>query len=169
MPGPAYLYLLRHGPALPHGTPGIEDDARPLTGKGRRKVRALAQGLERLAIVPDRILTSPLPRASQTALLVAEALEREDALESAPELDVRATAESVRAWLASRTETRLMLVGHDPWISDLVGLLATGRPCPGLVQLRKGGLACLVRRPGGDDGYGLDLLVRPRLLRLAGE
>ncbi len=57
-----------------------------------------------------------------------------------------------------------MLVGHDPAISELVGLLITGAiVVPPLCQLRKGGLAALSEAPDGH--LQLDWLARPRLLR----
>ena len=67
------LYLLRHGLAVPHGTPGIEDDDRPLTPDGERRVRPIGRGLKRLKVKVVRIATSPLPRALKTAQIVAEA------------------------------------------------------------------------------------------------
>ncbi len=33
------LFILRHGIAVPHGTPGIAEDERPLTEKGERRMR----------------------------------------------------------------------------------------------------------------------------------
>jgi phosphohistidine phosphatase len=161
------LFLLRHGPAVEHGTPGFADDDRPLTPKGRRKVRRVAFGLDRLKLKLDRIVTSPLPRARETAEIVAEQLGAEDILEVSDGLRAGASAESVRDWLRTRGEGRLMLVGHDPWISDLVGLLVVGRSDAGLCAMAKGGVAAL---KGGPDGsFGLDWLARPRLLRKIGE
>ena len=55
------LYLLRHGIAVPHGTPDIPDDERPLTSEGEKGVRKVARGLRRLGFKLDRIVTSPLP------------------------------------------------------------------------------------------------------------
>ena len=36
------LYIVRHAIAVPHGTPGINDDDRPLTEEGIRKMRQAA-------------------------------------------------------------------------------------------------------------------------------
>lgn len=161
------LYLLRHGPAYPHGAPEFAEDERPLTPKGRRKVRRAASGLDVLKLGLERIVSSPLPRARETAEIVAEAVGLGDRVELDEALRADRTAEEVRGWLESRPERRLMIVGHDPWISDLVGLLATGRVAPAFCRLRKGGLAAFVRR--FDGSWGLDWLARPRLLRKIGE
>src|SRR5579864_3782830 len=76
------LYLLRHGIAVPPGTEGYEDDDRPLTSKGERRTRQVAQGLRRLRLKLDRIISSPLPRALRTAELVAETLDIEFLVET---------------------------------------------------------------------------------------
>jgi phosphohistidine phosphatase len=157
------LYLLRHGIAVPHGTPGIADDDRPLTAKGEKRMRQVAHGLRRLKLKLDRIITSPLPRARRTAEIVAEILDASYLLEDCDALRADRDAASIRDWLQARPEPRLMIVGHNPAFADLVGLLATGTPQP-LGELRKGGLAAFAAEP--DGRYRLDWLARPRLIRL---
>ena len=67
------LYFLRHGEAdWPDWTK--PDDERPLTDFGKKEVRQVAKLLERLKVRPDLIVSSPLPRASQTANIAAEYL-----------------------------------------------------------------------------------------------
>ena len=66
--------FVRHGPAVPRGTPGIEDDARPLTPEGRTRTREAARGIRALKLGIDGIWTSPLPRARETAEILARAL-----------------------------------------------------------------------------------------------
>ena len=61
------LFILRHGIAVPHGTPGIADDERPLTSKGEHRMRQVGRGLAALRLDVERIVTSPLPRARRTA------------------------------------------------------------------------------------------------------
>jgi len=157
------LYLVRHGIAVPHGDPDFADDDRPLTPQGVAHVRQVAKGLRRLKVKADRILTSPLPRAARTAHIVADVLGLADVLESADALRAEHSGASIREWLESRPEDRLMIVGHNPSLSDLVGLLLTGdRPLP-TIELRKGGVAAFAARPGGP--LQLDWIARPRLLR----
>ena len=157
------LYLLRHGIAVPHGSPEFEDDDRPLTPKGGRRIKQIARGLERLGLEVDRIASSPLPRALETAEIVARVLGLEDRLETDDALRSGRSAESIREWLGSRPEARLMIVGHDPSFSDLVGMLTVGEAGRNLASLRKGGLAAL--RGKSEGGYGLEWLARPALFR----
>ncbi len=66
------LYLIRHGIAAERGT-CPNDRHRPLTEKGKTKTRAIAQRLLQLDLQFDRLLTSPLTRAQETAQLLLEA------------------------------------------------------------------------------------------------
>ena len=157
------LYLLRHGLAVPHGTPDIEDDARPLTREGERRVKKIARGLKRLNTKLVMIATSPLPRALTTAQIVAEVLGRLDLVEAFDELRPDRDAESIRTWLAERQESRLMIVGHNPNLTNLMSLLTTGDAHLNYCELRKGGVAALTGDPRGL--YKVDWIARPKLFR----
>src|SRR5262245_50983881 len=132
------LYILRHGIAVDHGTPGIPDDARPLTSKGERRMRQIAAGLRKLDLKLDRIITSPLPRARATGEIVADALELREQFETSNLLQTGTAAATIQRWLRERTEDRLMLVGHNPTLSDLVSLLVTGTILTPICDLKKG-------------------------------
>jgi phosphohistidine phosphatase len=158
-----HLYLLRHGIAVPHGTIDMRDDDRPLTPKGEKRMRQIGRGLRRLALNVDQIVTSPLPRARRTAEIVAEALGHPDRLEDSDALRPDRPAEMIRDWLAGRPSQNLMLVGHNPNLSELAWLLVAGEHAPLIGELKKGGLAALVAGPEAD--FQLDWLATPRLLR----
>jgi phosphohistidine phosphatase len=157
------LYLLRHGRAVPHGAPGIPDDERPLTPEGEKRVKQVARGLLRLDLGLDRILSSPLPRAKKTAEIVANVLGICDRLEFADPLRADSQAPAIREWLGTRTEDRLMLVGHNPALSDLVGLLIAAHTESTPFELRKAGVAAL--SGSTSSPMKLEWLARPRLLR----
>jgi phosphohistidine phosphatase len=158
------LYLLRHGLAVPHGTPEFEDDDRPLTPDGERRIRQIGRGLRKLKPKLVRIATSPLPRALKTAEIVAECLGGSDLIDVVDELRAGRDAASIRDWLASRGESRLMIVGHNPAFSDLIGLLVTGSQERPICELRKGGIAALQGEPGGS--YLIDWIARPKVFRV---
>ena len=67
------LTIIRHGIAVPSGAEGIADDDRPLTNKARRRFQEVARGLAEICARPDVLLTSPLPRAAETAEIAAAA------------------------------------------------------------------------------------------------
>ncbi len=166
------LYILRHGIAVEPGTPGIPDDERPLTPKGRRRMREIVRALRRLGLPLDRIVTSPLPRARATAEIAAAGLDAEDRLETADVLRAGSDARAIRDWLRGRTEDHLMIVGHNPGLTDLITLLVLGGGAgsgPPVCELKKGGIAMLQPACAAADRFDLAWAATPRLIRrLAG-
>ena len=159
------LYILRHGIAVDAGAPGMPDDERPLTEKGIKRMRQIADGLRTLDLKLDRIVTSPLSRAKATAEIVAEALDARELLETSNVLQTGSDAARIERWLRDRAEGRLMLVGHNPTLSDLVSLLVLGATMPLICDLKKGGIAALARRAGASGLYELAWAAPPRLTR----
>lgn len=158
-----HRYFLRHGIAVDPGAPGLLDDDRPLLPKGEARIRQIARGLKDLIVEPDLILTSPLPRARRTAEILAEVLGLQHRLEDADILRAGTPARSVLEWLHAHPEPSLVIVGHNPYLSDLVGLLLGIADDLPPFELKKGGIAALT----GDDRhhYQLDWFAPPRLLR----
>jgi phosphohistidine phosphatase len=66
------LYLVRHG--IAEVASATSDADRRLTAEGTRKLHAAALGLQRLGVVPDLVLSSPLRRAEETAQQLAAVL-----------------------------------------------------------------------------------------------
>jgi phosphohistidine phosphatase len=159
------LYIVRHGIAVPHGTPGVPENERPLTAKGEVRMRQIGRGLVSLRLKLDRIVTSPLPRALQTARIVSDELECRENVEVADALSAGVDATVIRDWLNQRSEQRLMIVGHNPALSELVGLLVTGHTGPFPVELKKGGIAALASTSPHASRYEILWIAPPRLLR----
>jgi len=107
------LYLLRHGEA----GEAPRDEDRELTPRGHEQARAVAVGIAWLGLEFDTILTSPLPRARQTAEPVAAALGTR--LDEAPPLVTGRTPAMALALLTGCGE-RVLLVGHEPQLSGIV-------------------------------------------------
>ena len=154
---------MRHGLAVERGATDLDDDDRPLTPKGERRVREIAISLRTLRLKLDRIVTSPLPRALRTAEIAAEFLEAEHPLEVADVLRADRDAASIHDWLEARPETRVLVIGHNPAISELINL-SVGSGVNPICTLRKGGVAAL-RRRAEDAGFEIEWVARPRLLR----
>jgi phosphohistidine phosphatase len=150
------LYFLRHGKAdWPDWTKS--DDERPLTKKGAKEVRKVARFLAELDVAP-LILTSPLPRASQTAAIAAEVLglELREEKNLKPGFDARKLAKVVENFSTGD----LMLVGHEPDFSQTIAEL-TG----GATKLSKAGVALVELDPPTMSGRLLWLLP-PKLASL---
>lgn len=116
------LVLVRHAKS-DWGVPGIPDHERPLNARGERDAPMMAQRLVASGIAIDRILSSTAVRARTTAAEFAEALGVER------ELDSELYASSART-LADKAESSgvqsVMLVAHNPGISDLAERLSHG-------------------------------------------
>ena len=127
------LYFLRHGEA---DWPGWTkpDDERPLTDFGKKEVRQVAKFLNRLKVKPDLIVTSPLPRALQTAEVAVEQLKTK--LRQDEALEPGFGISELRTVLKRHRSKVLMLVGHEPDFSSVISAL-TGTS----LKLSKAGVA----------------------------
>ena len=71
------LYVLRHGLARErNGREYVNDDERPLTAKGVKRMTRQVKGMNALGLSMDAIITSPLVRAAQTAEIVHKGLRK---------------------------------------------------------------------------------------------
>ncbi len=162
------LFLLRHGIAADPATSGVPDEARPLTEKGIKRMRQIARGLRSLELELDAIITSPLVRARETAEIVAEVLGPSVRVETSKVLATGSGPAAIERWIGGRAEARLLLVGHNPTLSDLVSRLVLGAGSSPICDLKKGGMAALERIAGSPGLYELTWLAPPRLLRRLG-
>lgn len=155
------LCLVRHGIAVERDEHDGSDASRPLTPVGRSRMREAAAGLRTL-FLPELILTSPLLRARQTAEIVAEMCEAPLQV-----LEVLGTGEhrKVLAECARLGEARVALVGHEPWLGELLSLLLTGSDAGMSVLFKKGAAALVdVEQPGQLCGQ-LEWMLQPAALR----
>lgn len=119
------IYLVRHGDAVPEEDAGSDRD-RWLSSRGREHARVLGRLLREQGVSPDAILSSPLPRAVQTAELVAQALDFLGAVSSLRCLEPSAQPR-VAAGEISAAGASVLVVSHEPAISSL-GAYLLGRP-----------------------------------------
>jgi phosphohistidine phosphatase len=137
------LHLLRHGRADWDDWQGSDDD-RPLTKKGKKEMRRVAEFLRRLKVEPALILTSPLPRAAETAGIVARELGVE--LKQEPLLVPGFRSDKCRRLLKNIGDQDLMIVGHEPDFSLTIAHLTGAK-----IKLAKGGVARVdLEKPAGD-------------------
>lgn len=142
------LWLLRHGEAEPHGS--RPDADRALTARGEQQSRAAGAALAALGISFDVVYASPKVRAWDTAVCACEALGGKPVLHEPLAHGVElAEAKALSA------AGRVLLVGHDPYLSQLVHDAAGAR-----VRMAKGGVAGLRLNTPGE----LAVLLRPREL-----
>ena len=152
------LYFLRHGEAdWPDWKKS--DDERPLTDFGKKEMRDVAKFLARLNVRLNLIVTSPLPRASQTADIAADYLKgkvRKDEL-LAPGFGMS----ELRTVLKRHPAKALMLVGHEPDFTTVISGLTRAS-----LKLSKGGVALVDVDPDSEEGKLL-WLFPPKIARKA--
>jgi phosphohistidine phosphatase len=119
------IYLVRHGDAVPEEEAGSDRD-RWLSRRGRDAVRILARLLREQALELDAIVCSPLPRAVQTAELLAGALDHVGVIESLRSLEPSAQPQVAGQAVLDRGRS-VLVVGHEPNLSSL-GAHLLGRP-----------------------------------------
>jgi phosphohistidine phosphatase len=142
------------------------DSDRALTASGRERVRSVAKLLLAADEQPLQILTSPLVRAVQTAEIVAITTklgDRDGSLQVRRELSPGgAGGKALVASLASNGGKRVMLVGHEPDVSELASaLLSKGTPQP----FEKAMVLGIHVGPNGDHAR-LRFVLDPRSLKL---
>ena len=83
-------------------------------------------------------------------------------------LQTGSDAATIERWLRDRPEGRLMLVGHNPTLSELVSLLVVGARKSPICELKKGGIAALCSVWPDLWAFRLSWMAPPRLLRRLG-
>ena len=163
------LLMLRHAKAVPASEP-LADIARPLADRGERDARHIGERLREHGARPALILSSPAARALQTAQLVAAALDypRERiALEQSLYLAPPAVIAAVVA-AQSATVDSLLVVGHNPGLSELVHELLPSfhvddLPTAAIVGLDYAGLTAWSQLRGGAAAFSYyDFPKNPR-------
>lgn len=146
------LFISRHGEAVNVGAPGVHSDFdRHLSDVGQEKIRRQAHGLKFLGAQWDKVLSSPLVRARQTAELlnapVGAPIELCDALGDSPSLA------KIQQILAQTPEQRVLLVSHQPFIVQLTAYFLSGRRDIAF-HFSTGTMACLRSYLQQDEPHG---------------
>ncbi len=158
------LYFLRHG-AAEERTDSRRDYDRRLTSEGIEEMKYVAVGLSRLVGEVDLLLSSPLPRALETARIVEQVVKVASG-------GLRISESLAAGTLGSRQledllhgvpqSHRVMFVGHEPDLSGVVQVL-TGAS----IEMKKAGLAFIEAYRIEPNGGVLRWLLTPRLIRCA--
>lgn len=154
------LYVIRHAIAE-DAAPGQDDASRELTDDGKSKLRRVVRGLRALDVQFERVLTSPWKRALQSAKQLEPIANHEPII---TDLLTGPPRSELLAQIAERNETTAV-VGHEPWLGELVAWLAFGDTRHGdALMLKKAGVVWLDGSavPGGMQ---LRAILPPKLLR----
>ncbi len=120
------LYLVRHAKSS-WKFPELADFDRPLNQRGQRDAPQMGDRLRQQEITPDLILCSPAQRTRQTVQAIAQALAYDAShIRYEPTL-YHATHLASLALLPSVSDQvrTLMMVGHNPGLTDLANCLTS--------------------------------------------
>jgi len=157
------LYFLRHASAGEHILNPKKDDKRALDKEGIEQCGYVGRALAALDVQVDTIVSSPLKRCTQTASLVGNELGYEGKLQIDNALRPGAGLADFRKLLEkySRQEA-IMVVGHNPNLSQFLGAVISESGCEASLELKKGAAAKVeMRRTNGT----LQWCLTPRVLR----
>lgn len=114
------LYVLRHAKS-DWGDSSLEDFDRPLNARGKKAARAIGKELRTRKIRPELVLASPAVRARQTLERVQDAYGEKFDVRQEPRI-YGAGPESLVDLIRSAPDDvdRLLVVGHNPGLQDLV-------------------------------------------------
>jgi phosphohistidine phosphatase len=155
------LYIVRHAVAEDPG-PGIDDHARRLTAKGRKRFARLVRRLARAGVEADVIATSPLVRCRETAEILTAELVGQPRIEVVDALAPSSDWQSIVEWTVEQDAGRVVWVGHAPCVGRLVALsIGDGSSA---VRMQKGAIASISLDDGPGQPGELEWLVTPEIL-----
>ncbi|HLH09232.1 MAG TPA: phosphohistidine phosphatase SixA [Terriglobales bacterium] len=157
------IYFLRHASAGSHKASPAADEKRPLDAEGIEQCGMVGRALAAMDVEVEAVISSPLKRASQTATLVAREIGHEKEIEFSdalrPEADYRAFQQLLQN---HANKDDIMVVGHNPNLSEFLSLLITDGAARSAVELRKGAVA---KVPLDGNSWMLQWCFTPKALR----
>jgi phosphohistidine phosphatase len=164
MAGPCEIYLIRHGIAEARGDAWPDDNKRPLTEDGIKRLRKSFRGLAQIGVSFDVVLTSPLVRARQTAEIAASQVDPRPHVVVVESLSTEGSSQAVLADLEKQSRrSKIALVGHEPGIGELAARLAGSRHP---LEFKKGAVCRIDLRNLPVAGPGaLRWFLTPRIMR----
>src|SRR5262245_15611101 len=160
------IYFLRHASAGTHKADPKKDEKRALDKEGIEQCGMIGRTLAALDVHVDVVISSPLKRAAQTAVLVANEIGHEGKLQFDAALKPAGVWEDFSRLLQKYASAEaIMVVGHNPNLSEFLGRVI-GRRAPAQVDLKKGAVAKL---EASSKGGMLEWCITPKTVRAAFE
>lgn len=157
------LYFLRHASAGEHFVNPKKDEKRALDKEGIEQCGYVGRALTALDVQVDVIVSSPLKRCTQTAFLIGNELGYEGKMQLDPSLRPEAGLADFRKLLEKYArQEAIMVVGHNPNLSQFLGSVISDSGCEASLELKKGAVAKVeLRRTSGT----LQWCLTPKIVR----
>jgi len=157
------IYFLRHANAGERLSNPRKDEQRALDKAGIEQCGYVGRALAALNVQVEVVISSPLKRAAQTASLVGNELSYEGKLQFEDALRPMASFADFRKLLDKYSKHEsLMVVGHNPNLSEFLGRSMTEPGCEAAVELKKGAVAKVEM---GRHAAALQWCLTPKVLR----
>jgi phosphohistidine phosphatase len=157
------IYFLRHASAGEPMKNPKKDEKRALDEVGVEQCGNVGRALSALDVQVDVILSSPLKRAAQTASLVGNEIGYEGKLQLEDGLRPSASFADFRKLIDKYARhDSIMVVGHNPNLSEFLGRSISEAGCEAAVELKKGGVA---RVETGRNSAVLHWYLTPKVVR----
>lgn len=157
------VYFLRHASAGEPKSDPARDEKRALDSEGIEQCRLVGSALAALDVAVDAVVSSPLKRATQTASLVGTEIGYDARLHLDKSLAPGASFADFRAMLQKYAHhDAIMVVGHNPGLSEFLSLLISERHTDAAFDLKK---AAVARVDARHRAATVDWLLTPKLVR----
>jgi len=157
------LYFLRHASAGERIGNPKKDEKRALDQNGVEQCGYVGRALTALDVQVDMILSSPLKRSAQTASLVGNEMGYEGKLQFEDALRPTANFADFRKMLDKyNSQEAIMVVGHNPNLSEFLGRCVSEAGCEAVIELKKGAVAKVEM---GRSSAALHWCLTPKILR----
>jgi len=136
------IYFVRHASAGEHLSNPKKDEKRPLDAEGIEQCGFVGRALAALNVQPDVIISSPLKRATQTASLIGNEIGYEAKLQLEAAMKPEGSFTDFRRTLEKYSKHEaIMVVGHNPSITDFLAKMIAKAGCEALIDFKKGAVA----------------------------
>ena len=157
------IYLIRHASAGVHLANPKKDEKRPLDPDGIEQCGYMGRALAALNAQPDVVISSPLKRATQTASLIANEIGYEGKLQLEAAMRPEASFPDFRRMLEKYAKHEaIMVVGHNPNLSEFLGRSISQTGCEAGIDLKKGAVA---KVETSRNSAALHWCLTPKILR----
>lgn len=155
------VYFFRHASANQHKILPKEDEKRPIDKVGEQQCHVVGRALVALGVEVDTVISSPLTRAVQTAELAVTELGFKDRIVISDAMRPEASYDQFHDLLEHySTSKAIMVVGHNPSITEFLLRMVTGSDHSECIDFKKGAVA----KVDFEDGKGvLNWLFTPKM------
>lgn len=157
------IYFVRHASAGTAVSNPKKDEKRALDEDGIQQCGIVGRALAALDVQPEVIISSPLKRATQTASLVGNELGYEGKLQIEPSMSPEGSFADFRRMLEKYAKyDSVMVVGHNPTITEFLARIITKSGSEAMLDFKKGAVA---RAETLRHGATLNWFFTPKMAR----